>query len=128
MVLGVPRYLLENLGIGQGLHFNIEDYLRQLLDPSNSVFRSRAQVENDPDFKQLIPYVLIKRGNAWLHYIRGQTSGEKRLVNRGSIGIGGHINPVDGNLLKWGQPFMTLHSNANCLRKLRWMAFLKLKL
>ena len=40
MVLGVPRYLLENLGIGQGLHFNIEDYLRQLLDPSNSVFRS----------------------------------------------------------------------------------------
>ena len=102
MVLGVSRHLLEKLGIGQGLHFNIEDYLRQLLDPSNSIFRPRAQVENDPDFKQLIPYVLIKRGNAWLHYVRGQDSGEKRLVSRGSIGIGGHINPVDGNLFEVG--------------------------
>lgn len=102
MVLGVPRHLLEKLGIGQGLHFNIDDYLGELLDASNSVFRPRNQVENDSNFKQLIPYVLINKGNSWLHYVRGQASGEKRLVSKGSIGIGGHINPIDENLLELG--------------------------
>ena len=30
-----------------------------------------------------------------LHYIRGKSGGESRLHAQGSLGIGGHINPVD---------------------------------
>jgi predicted NUDIX family phosphoesterase len=58
-------------------------------------FMLRNEAENNPKFKQLIPYVLIRRGGDYLRYQRGGTSGEKRLMARYSIGVGGHINPID---------------------------------
>ena len=76
MVLGVPSRLLDDLEIGQGLQLEVEARLEVLLDPRNSFFRPRSQAEQDLDFKQLIPYVLIQKGNRWLHYVRGKTSGE----------------------------------------------------
>ena len=36
-----------------------------------------------------------------LHYVRGAKSGEKRLVAKGSIGIGGHINDNDESLFSF---------------------------
>ena len=105
MVLGVPSRLLHTLEIGQGFHPQVETRLEALLDPRNSRFRPRAQAELDPEFKQLIPYVLIRKGDRWLHYVRGKASGEKRLVHMGSIGIGGHINPEDESLFHRGREF-----------------------
>lgn len=105
MVLGVPRQLLDDLGIGQGFHFNINIWLNSLLDPQNSYFRPRTEAEQDRSFKQIIPYVLIKKGNTFLHYVRGRASGEKRLVRKGSIGVGGHINPIDDSLFNRGTQF-----------------------
>lgn len=105
MVLGVPRRLLEILEIGQGFQPEAEDRLEVLLDPRNSRFRPRSQAEHDLEFKQLIPYVLIQKGDRWLHYVRGKASGEKRLVHMGSIGIGGHINPADESLFHRGREF-----------------------
>ena len=105
MVLGVPSRLLDDLEIGQGLQLEVEARLEVLLDPRNSFFRPRSQAEQDLDFKQLIPYVLIQKGNRWLHYVRGKTSGEQRLVHMGSIGIGGHINPDDESLFHRGREF-----------------------
>lgn len=105
MVLGVPSRLLEALEIGQGFQPEVEARLEVLLDPRNSRFRPRSRVEQDPEFKQLIPYVLIQKGDRWLHYVRGKTSGEKRLVHMGSIGIGGHINPEDESLFQRGREF-----------------------
>jgi predicted NUDIX family phosphoesterase len=105
MVLGVPRQLLEELKIGQGLQFGVEARMEALLDARNSRFRPRSQAEQDSGFKQLIPYVLIQKGNKWLHYVRGKASGEKRLVSKGSIGIGGHINPGDNSLFHRGPEF-----------------------
>ncbi len=105
MVLGVPRRLLDELRIGQGLQFGVDAWMEALLDPGNSCFRPRSQAERDTGFKQLIPYVLIQKGNAWLHYVRGKASGEKRLVGKGSIGIGGHINPTDESLFHRGPEF-----------------------
>jgi predicted NUDIX family phosphoesterase len=55
----------------------------------------RAAAENDPRFKQLIPYVILGCDGMYLSYVRGQRAGEGRLVGRRSIGIGGHINPAD---------------------------------
>ena len=105
MVLGVPRRLLETLEIGQGFQPEVEARLEVLLDPRNTRFRPRSQAEQDPEFKQLIPYVLIQKEDRWLHYVRGKASGEKRLVHRGSIGIGGHINPGDESLFHRGREF-----------------------
>jgi len=46
----------------------------------------------------VIPYVVITDGKNILHYVRGKKAGEQRLVAKGSIGIGGHINDLDETL------------------------------
>jgi len=57
----------------------------------------RGQAENDPTFKQWIPYVLLcNREGALAAYPRQGT--EARLHGLWSLGIGGHINPVDGKI------------------------------
>lgn len=94
-VLVVDRSVVEQAGMFQGLVFNVEHYLEPLLAPGVPRFINRSQAEADPSFKQLIPYVLIECGGKLLSYVRGKRAGEKRLVGHRSIGIGGHINPLD---------------------------------
>lgn len=59
-------------------------------------FIERKHAENDSSFKQIIPYCVVCSGNDVLFLKRFSTQGEKRLHNKYSIGVGGHINPVDG--------------------------------
>ncbi|MBU1218231.1 hypothetical protein KKF34_14325 [Myxococcota bacterium] len=63
-------------------------------------FIERSYAEKDSSFKQVIPYVIIRRGTELFRFLRLKGGGEKRLHNKSSIGIGGHINP-DGTLLGW---------------------------
>jgi predicted NUDIX family phosphoesterase len=105
LVLVFPRRLLDELGSFQGIHLAWGPYLQQILDARNTRFLPRSRVEEDPNFKQVIPYVLVRRGNALLHYVRGKGSGEKRLVAKGSIGIGGHISLNDESLFSAGREF-----------------------
>src|SRR4029450_4329892 len=44
-------------------------------------------------------YVLVTFENSVLHYVRGKKAGEQRLVAKGSIGIGGHMNAPDETFL-----------------------------
>ena len=58
-------------------------------------FMPREEVENNPFFLQLIPYiVLLSEENVFL-YRRGKVGAEDRLHGKYSIGIGGHINDTD---------------------------------
>ena len=98
-VLVVRRSLFDELGSFQGLNFEPEKYLRALLSRGNSFFLPRAQAETDPSHKQIIPYALIAHGDTVLHYVRGKKAGEQRLVAKGSIGIGGHMNEEKDELL-----------------------------
>src|ERR1043166_1213996 len=102
-VLGFPRALFDQLGAFQGFSENVSRYLPLILDPKNNSFRPRSQAETDPSFKQIIPYVVITDGERLLHYVRGKKSGEQRLVAKGSIGIGGHINEDDHSLFAMGE-------------------------
>ena len=98
MVLVVRRSLLESLGIFQGLQFDVDRYLAPMLSRENNFFAPRSSAETDPSLKQIIPYaILVSRGKV-LRYIRGKKSGEQRLVAKGSIGIGGHMNDFDEGL------------------------------
>ncbi len=101
MVLVVRRSLLEKLGLFQGLSFDVDRYLPALLSRENNFFMRRAEAEEDPRFKQIIPYVLLVHNGRVLHYVRGKKAGEKRLVAKGSIGIGGHMNNEDEDLFTW---------------------------
>jgi predicted NUDIX family phosphoesterase len=94
-VLVVSRSLFDSVGSFQGLRANIEEYLPLFLNPSNHSFLERAKAEEDPNFKQIIPYIVITCGERVLHYRRGGGSGEKRLLKKRSLGIGGHINDKD---------------------------------
>lgn len=94
-VLVFPRSLFEQLGVFQGFNSDVDRYLPIILDIKNHNFMARAQAEINPSFKQIIPYVVITDGKSILHYVRGKKAGEQRLVAKGSVGIGGHINDED---------------------------------
>ncbi len=109
-VLVVERKVLEETGVFQGLTFDVERYLDGLFRPGQLRFVPRPQAEKDPSLKQLIPYVVMEHAGQVLSYVRGKRSGETRLVAKRSIGIGGHINPVDEMPL-WGD-FREVYLNA----------------
>jgi len=94
-VLVISRSLFDDLGAFQGINLEPEKYLPSILDPSNNHFLLRDDAEEDPSFKQIIPYAIFRYQDRFLHYVRGGGSGEKRLASKGSIGIGGHINDTD---------------------------------
>ncbi|MEY2493454.1 MAG: hypothetical protein QOH24_2405 [Verrucomicrobiota bacterium] len=100
-VLVVRRSLFDELGSFHGLNFEPEKYLRELLSRGNNFFLPRGQAESDPAHKQIIPYALIAHGDTVLHYVRGKKAGEQRLVAKGSIGIGGHMNQEDELLFNY---------------------------
>ena len=99
-VLVVPASIFHELGCFQGFSADIERYLAVLLDANNVQFRPRSEVEIDPGFKQLIPYMIFchtdPSGNVSIfQYVRGKGMGESRLHRKRSIGIGGHIAAED---------------------------------
>ena len=102
-VLVVRRSLFDELGSFQGLNFEPQKYLDALLSRGNNFFIPRAAAENDPAHKQIIPYAIIACGDRILHYVRGKKAGEQRLVAKGSIGIGGHMNDEDESLFAWDE-------------------------
>ena len=96
-VLVVERKVVEQAGSFQGLTFDVQRYLREIFVPGVPRFLPRSQVEKDPSYKQLIPYVIMAYDGKYLSYVRGKRAGEARLLNLRSIGIGGHINPIDAD-------------------------------
>jgi predicted NUDIX family phosphoesterase len=97
LVLGVPRALLMPTGGWRGvLHGDVSPYLE--LFAREGRFRRRQDAEGDPSWKQVIPYLVLRdRGTLFLMR-RTRAGGDARLHERYSIGIGGHVNPEDGNL------------------------------
>jgi predicted NUDIX family phosphoesterase len=99
-VLVVPTRLFHELGHFQGFSANVGCYLGELLSPRNTSYRPRSEMEVDPGFKQLIPYVIFTTRAAdgrllVFHYTRGKGQGEKRLHSKRSVGVGGHISIDD---------------------------------
>jgi len=99
-VLVVPTELFHQLGHFQGFCKEVDRYLDTLLNPEHTSYRPRAEVEADPGFKQLIPYVLFRHTDAdgrqtVFQYTRGCGQGEGRLHRKHSVGIGGHISSTD---------------------------------
>jgi predicted NUDIX family phosphoesterase len=66
-------------------------------------FKPRAEVENDPAYQQIIPYVVFRHGDRYFLTHRLRASSEKRLRKQYSLGVGGHINPGD---LDAGDPIL----------------------
>jgi predicted NUDIX family phosphoesterase len=94
-VLVVPASELDRLGRFQGFSSEAERYLRALVAPEHARFLPRSEVEDDPGFKQIIPYVIFRSGEAVFCYTRGKSQGESRLHCLRSLGVGGHVAEAD---------------------------------
>ncbi|MCE5267913.1 MAG: phosphoesterase [Planctomycetaceae bacterium] len=108
-ILVVPTELFRRLGYFQGFCGTVEPYLNELLRPENMTYRPRDQVEKDPSFKQLIPYVIFRHAengrDTVFQYTRGTGQGEGRLHRKRSVGIGGHISIIDTGQHAAGNPY-----------------------
>lgn len=95
-VLVVTRGLLEEVGTFEGIRTEgLDQAVARLLDADSHFFIDREAAEDDPGHKQLIPYCVFRCGDRILHYTRGKSGGESRLHAKISVGVGGHVNPVD---------------------------------
>jgi len=109
-VLVVPAALLRRLGYFQGFTGDVDRYLTELLSPEHTCYRLRGEVETDPRFKQLIPYVIFCYWHAGsglevFQYVRGAGQGEGRLHRKRSVGIGGHICTRDAEVSPDGNSY-----------------------
>jgi predicted NUDIX family phosphoesterase len=97
-VMVVERAVLAPYLVEHGL---IVDGSDAILDAINDLhfFIDRPTAEHSPEYKQVIPYVLIRHGSAWYLLQRTQAQTEARLHLKMSLGIGGHVNPDTPELL-----------------------------
>lgn len=99
-VLVLPTSEFHALGHFQGFSAELDTYLPALLESENLSYRPRSEMEEDPSFKQLIPYMLFRHVDTngterLFQYTRGGGMGEQRLHAKKSVGIGGHISTED---------------------------------
>lgn len=83
-------YLTEDFGL---ITEGVEEIVRAI--EAHHEFRPRPEMETDPAYKQIIPYVLVTRGAEAFVMQRLKRGGEQRLHGLLSLGVGGHIDPVD---------------------------------
>lgn len=83
-------YLTEDFGL---ITEGVEEIVRVI--EAHHEFRPRPEMETDPAYKQIIPYVLVTRGAEAFVMQRLKRGGEQRLHGLLSLGVGGHIDPVD---------------------------------
>jgi len=97
-VLCVPRTTIFPDGAWHGLvATGLERVLRTIR--ATAEYRPRHLVEDDPAQQQIIPYCIVRHADGtYLLTHRLRASSEKRLHHLYSLGVGGHVNPGDGEV------------------------------
>lgn len=70
------------------------DYIAQCTH-AGFEFIPRSMAETNPALKQIIPYIVLQTSDYSHTAVYNRQGSEKRLHDLWSIGIGGHINPID---------------------------------
>jgi predicted NUDIX family phosphoesterase len=74
---------------------------------SAGFFVERPAAEQDPGSKQLIPYCVLRQPDRLFWVQRKPAAGETRLHGRLSIGLGGHVNPEEYDVVVGPDLFRT---------------------
>lgn len=99
LVLGLPRARVIGEHPWKGiLSEGIDGFLDLIAREGR--YRPRGEAEQDPDWKQIIPYLLMRDGECLFLMRRTRAGGDARLHDLYSLGIGGHLNPGDGGVLE----------------------------
>lgn len=104
-VLVVPAAGIAPFLSGKFTSAGLERCLDYIL--SSHSFLNRASAEEDPSYKQIIPYVAVRHQANYLLTQRTKRQTESRLHGKFSLGIGGHINDEetassDHNIIRAG--------------------------
>jgi predicted NUDIX family phosphoesterase len=96
-ILVVKAKALEEAGLKFGLTFDYEKLGEVILNPDNALFMDRDEVETDPEYKQVISYIIFGYADdsAIFTYRRATDGRETRLCGARAIGVGGHVNDFD---------------------------------
>ena len=104
LVVATTTLFEENTTTGL-IEGNFDSYAQKIV--SNSLFLERNLAEQDPTYKQIIPYLVFMFQDKVFMMQRRATAGEQRLKNKRTLGIGGHIRAEDFNLgasiIDWAQ-------------------------
>jgi predicted NUDIX family phosphoesterase len=100
-VLALPRGAVPGgcdfIGLRPATDAQVEDLRAAIARHGRWVDRPLA--EADPALKQVIPYVLVRDRSAPEEQVflmdRTDAGGDARLHLRATIGVGGHLNPID---------------------------------
>jgi|SaaInlStandDraft_6_1057023.scaffolds.fasta_scaffold111989_1 predicted NUDIX family phosphoesterase len=93
-VLVIRKERLFPYGVPHGLHpVDIDGYEKLIL--SEGQFLWRTIVEEDTNFKQIIPYLVFNFEDKYFLMQRRASASEVRLKSKYSLGIGGHIRKAD---------------------------------
>lgn len=93
LVFAIPTAEIWNLLTykEQGLIYVNSNTLKMIV--LKGLFRERNELEEDPSYKQIIPYAVISSNGSYFLFKRSPGQTEKRLQNLYSLGVGGHMNP-----------------------------------
>jgi predicted NUDIX family phosphoesterase len=97
LVFVVPRAAVIDSQGWHGIRALPLDALQEILATTGR-YEPRAPMEQDPGFKQVIPYLVLRDGERYFLMRRTRAGGDARLHDLYSIGVGGHLNPGDGGL------------------------------
>jgi predicted NUDIX family phosphoesterase len=104
-ILVIKRSLLFNQNPWHGImDQNLEYYVHTI--QTKQEFHPRSQMEEDFTYKQIIPYLIFRYQQRYFLMQRSHNASEKRLQNKFSLGIGGHIRQEDiknNCILDWAQ-------------------------
>lgn len=105
-ILVVPRLKLFPIDAFQGLSTTTTQTILDTI-AIHKEFKPRPAMEEDPAYKQIIPYLIFKHEDRYFLMQRKSTSSEQRLKNKYSLGIGGHMRQEDmsesGTIFDWAK-------------------------
>jgi hypothetical protein len=95
-VLCLPRHVLPVNWIVESVCEPLSwSGFRHGLEGAAGLWMPRSAAECDPSFKQLIPYVVVKRSDTGTIACYRRRGSEDRLHGLWSVGIGGHVDEGD---------------------------------
>lgn len=94
LILVVKTSALFSGAAPQGIHPVDFEELLALIN-QNKEFHPRSLMEINPEFKQIIPYLVFTHNDQYFLMQRSATASETRLQNNYSLGIGGHVRQED---------------------------------
>ncbi|KDA02487.1 hypothetical protein [Hyphomonas oceanitis] len=87
---GLPSFCQKT-----GFHFCDAEEIVDSIQTAGLWVGPRPILEGDSNFRQTIPYIVLRYGDKIVQYTRTASGGEGRLHGRTSIGLGGHIDLDD---------------------------------